>query len=226
MLPRILEAEVMDTAADAADYDAMDFATVNAAFAVEALATFDAATVTVLDIGTGTARIPIAMAERAAAIRITAVDLSEEMLKIGRRNVAAAGLADRIELRRVDAKGMPLADGAFDAVVSNSIVHHIPEPRAFFREAIRLVKPGGRLFVRDLARPADRDTLDRLVATYAATDTPHQRQLFADSLHAALTLDEVRALVGEFGFPPATVTLTSDRHWTWAAESSAVARRA
>ena len=41
--------------------------------------------------------------------------------------------------------------------------------------------------------------------------------MFADSLHAALTLDEVRALVAALGFDPAGVRQTTDRHWTWAA---------
>jgi len=41
--------------------------------------------------------------------------------------------------------------------------------------------------------------------------------MFADSLHAAWTLDEVRGLVTRLGFAPATVHQTSDRHWTWAA---------
>jgi ubiquinone/menaquinone biosynthesis C-methylase UbiE len=217
-IARILEAEVMDTAADAADYDAMDFATVNAAFAVDALDTFDESTLTILDVGTGTARIPIEMAKRSPRLRIIAVDLSAEMLKLARVNVDSAGVSHQVEVQLVDAKRMPFPDGTFDAVVSNSIVHHIPDPASFFHEVRRLVKPHGRIFVRDLVRPPDRETLDRLVALYAAHDTPHQRQLFADSLHAALTIDEAQAMVAAIGFDPARVTLTSDRHWTWSAK--------
>lgn len=217
-IPRILEAEVMDTAADAADYDAMDFATVNAAFAVDALATFDESTQSILDVGTGTARIPIEMANRSPRLRIVAVDLSAEMLKLANVNIANAGKSHQVEVQLVDAKRMPFPDGHFDAVVSNSIVHHIPDPATFFHEVRRLVKPHGPIFVRDLVRPPDRETLDRLVALYAAHDTPHQRQLFADSLHAALTLDDVQTMVAAIGFDPTSVTLTSDRHWTWSAK--------
>lgn len=220
MLPRILEAEVMDTPADAADYDAMDFTAVNAAFADDCLTAVGRVT-TLLDVGTGTARIPIELAKRSSSLQIIGVDLSDEMLKIGRANIAAAGLADQITLFLVDAKGMPFEDGTFDAVVSNSIVHHIPDPTPCFQEIIRLAKPGGAIFIRDLFRPPDRGTLDQLVATYAGNDTPHQRQLFADSLHAALTVDEVRSIVASFGFDPVTVSATSDRHWTWAAKKPA-----
>ncbi|MFO0936313.1 MAG: class I SAM-dependent methyltransferase [Gemmataceae bacterium] len=219
MLSRILEAEVMDTEADAADYDAMDFSSVNAAFAMDFIVPFSERRGSLIDIGTGTARIPIEIAKRLTDVRITAVDLSSSMLALAKRNVEQAGFADRIELKLVDAKGMPFPDRSFRAVVSNSIVHHIPEPMSFFREAVRLVEPGGLLFVRDLFRPHDRSTLDRLVETYAGQDTPHQRQLFADSLHAALTVDEVRAMVASLGFAPSTVHATSDRHWTWTART-------
>ena len=215
MLLRVLEAEVMESEADAADYDAMDFANVNAAFVSDFLASFAHSPGNILDIGTGTARIPIEMAKRSPNVRIVAVDLSAHMLAVGKRNVERAELTHRISLERVDAKGMPFADGSFGAVVSNSIVHHIPEPSAFFREAVRLVAPGGLLFVRDLFRPSDRATLDRLVEMYAGNETPHQRQLFADSLHAALTVEDVRSLVASLGFSPSTVSATSDRHWTW-----------
>ena len=234
MLLRVLEAEVMESEADAADYDAMDFANVNAAFVSDFLTQFtptfrhsDSPTfgLSLLDIGTGTARIPIEMAKRSPNVRIVAVDLSAHMLAVGKRNVERAELTHRISLERVDAKGMPFADGSFDAVVSNSIVHHIPEPSAFFREAVRLVAPGGLLFVRDLFRPSDRATLDRLVEMYAGNETPHQRQLFADSLHAALTVEDVRSLVASLGFSPSTVSATSDRHWTWIGRKVGVSER-
>jgi ubiquinone/menaquinone biosynthesis C-methylase UbiE len=220
MLPRILEPEVMDTPADAADYDAMDFTAVNAAFADDCLKAVGSVK-TILDVGTGTARIPIELAKRNSTVQILGVDLSEEMLILGRQNVTAAGFADRITLFHVDAKMMPFEDGTFDAVVSNSIVHHIPDPSHCFKEIVRLAKPGGSFFIRDLFRPKEKVTLDQLVEKYAGNDTPHQRQLFADSLHAALTVDEVRSIVASFGFDPATVSATSDRHWTWTAKKPA-----
>jgi hypothetical protein len=101
--------------------------------------------------------------------------------------------------------------------MSNSIVHHIPEPLHAVMEMVRVLARCGRIFVRDLMRPADEPTLDHLVNTYAAGANDHQRQMFAESLHAALTLDETRALVSSLGFPADTVQATSDRHWTWSA---------
>ena len=216
MLDRRLEPEVMDIAAEARDYDAMDHGAVNAAFVGDFLVAWPGGN-PILDLGTGTALIPIELCRRSTAAQIVGVDLAAEMLKVGAANVAAASMVGRIELRQADAKSLPFSDGTFGALMSNSIVHHIPEPRQALADALRVTRPGGLLFLRDLMRPADAETLDRLVDQYAAGANDHQRQMFADSLHAALTLNEIRALVANLGFDPGTVHASSDRHWTWAA---------
>ncbi len=206
----------MDSAADAGDYDAMDHSEVNRIFVADFLAAGPPPG-EILDLGTGTAQIPIELCRQSAAACVLAVDLAESMLELGRRNVAQAGFADRIRLERVDAKGLPYAAGRFAAVMSNSIVHHIPEPLAVLTEAARVLAPGGLLFVRDLLRPVDDATVRHLVDTYAAGANVHQRQLFDDSLRAALSVGEMRALVASLGFSPTSVQATSDRHWTWQA---------
>jgi ubiquinone/menaquinone biosynthesis C-methylase UbiE len=222
MLERILEPEVMDSEAEAHDYDAMDHREVNSRFASDFLTFADAlplvstqARMQLLDVGCGTGQIPLELVRR-RPFQITAIDLAEHMLALGRRNVAAAGVADAITFNRVDARRLPYADGQFDAVISNSIVHHIPAPLEVLREMQRVVRPGGVLFVRDLLRPHDRTTLDRLVGLYVEDGTPLQRKLFRDSLHAALTLEEMRELVRQLELSESAVAVTSDRHWTLA----------
>lgn len=216
MLPRVLETEAMDTAAEAADYDSMDHTEVNRRFVDDLLATGPPPG-EVLDLGTGTAQIPIELARRHTAHRVLAVDLAEHMIALGNQNVQTAGLERVIRLEQIDAKRLPYLDGRFDVVMSNSIVHHIPEPRSVLAEAVRVLRPGGLVFVRDLLRPPDEATVRRLVATYAAGANDHQRQMFDDSLRAAFTLEEIRALVESVGFPENSVQQTSDRHWTWSA---------
>jgi SAM-dependent methyltransferase len=112
---------------------------------------------------------------------------------------------------------LPFDSGSYQVVISNSIVHHIPEPREVLAEAVRVTAMGGLLFHRDLCRPDTEQELDRIVETYAGGANAYQRRLFADSLHAALTVEEVRRIVAEFGFAPETVYKSSDRHWTWIA---------
>lgn len=216
MIPRTLEPEAMDTPEEAADYDAMDHSTVNARFAAEFLASHGPCKGGwLLDVGTGTARIPIEVCRLDAHARIVAADLSQPMLDVGAVNVDAAGMSDRIRLVKVDAKGFSEPDGSFEAVISNSIVHHIPEPRSAMTQMSRLVAPGGTLFCRDLARPDSVAEVERLVDLYAKGETDAARALFEASLHAALTLKEVRAIVESLGLPTEGVTMTSDRHWTW-----------
>ncbi len=219
MLPRTLEPEVMDSLAEAVDYDSMDHAQVNRLFANDFLAMapdrlLGRATCRVLDVGTGTAQIPVEIARRRNDLRITAIDLAGHMLQVAQRNVIAAALTPQIRLEQVDAKALPYADADFDAVISNSILHHIPEPRLAFREMVRVLRNGGGLFVRDLLRPPDHDRLEQLVTTYAGHANDHQRQMFHDSLNAALALDEVRDLLKDAGLPADWASQTSDRHWT------------
>jgi len=226
VLPRTLEPEVMDTEQEARDYDAMDHGEVNARFCDDLLAfSFEAPLDRVLDVGTGPGLIPIELCRRAPQVVVDAVDLAAHMLALADRNVARAGLVGRVRLARVDAKATGWPDGAFDAVLSNSIVHHIPEPAGVLREMWRLVRKGGALFVRDLERPGSAARVSELVETYAPIPEAsaevramHERQraLFAASLHAALTSDEVRAMVQSLGMPGTAVSTTSDRHWTLA----------
>lgn len=216
MLSRVLEPEVMDSAAEAHDYDAMDHSAVNRVFVADFLAVWDGH-IPVLDVGTGTAQIPIELCRQTTRAEVVGIDLAEHMLAVGRDNVRRAGLEQRLRLERVDAKQMPYADAAFAAVVSNSIIHHIPEPRQVMAEMLRVLRPGGTLLVRDLLRPANASALQHIVQTYAGAANAHQQQMFAESLHAALTLAEVRELVVSFGWDAAQVQQTTDRHWTWSA---------
>jgi ubiquinone/menaquinone biosynthesis C-methylase UbiE len=213
MLPRVLEPEVMDTAEEARDYDAMDHALVNRVFVADFLAAWDGRG-PVLDLGTGTAQIPIELCRQSPAAEVVAADAAEHMLAVARDNVRRAGLEARVRLECCDAKRLPFADGAFAAVMSNSIVHHIPEPVQVLSEAVRVTCPGGLLFFRDLLRPEDDADVRHLVDTYAAGANDNQRQMFEDSLRAALTVAEVQALAAAVGLDPDSVRRTTDRHWT------------
>lgn len=219
MLQRVLEPEVMDSVEEARDYDAMDHSTVNRVFVADFLAVWDGVG-PILDVGTGTAQIPIELCGKHGGAEVTAIDLAEHMLALGRENVRRAGFASRIKPERRDAKRLPYADGAFGAVISNSIVHHIPKPAGVLAEMVRVVRPGGCIFVRDLLRPGDAAAVRHLVSTYAGEANAHQQKMFDDSLRAALSLEEVRALVSALHLDPAHVQQTSDRHWTWATRRS------
>ena len=212
-MKRILEPEVMDTCEEAEAYDAMDHTAVNIAF-VERVVELGANQGHFLDLGTGPAQIPILLAQRCPKIRITGIDLSVNMLTLGEQHVAEAGLADRIALEYVDAKDLPYPDQSFDGVISNSIIHHLPDPLTAFREISRVVRPDGLILIRDLMRPDTPQAAQALVDCYAADDTPYQKKLFYDSFLAALTIPEIEVMLAQTGLTDAIVVQSSDRHWS------------
>jgi ubiquinone/menaquinone biosynthesis C-methylase UbiE len=214
-LDRVLEPEVMDSEEEARDYDLMDHAAVNAAFCDDLLALAPDLS-SALDLGTGTALIPIEICRREGDARIVAIDLAPSMIALAKKNVERAGFASAISIELVDAKSMPYRDGAFRCAISNSILHHIPDPMPALREALRVTQPGGWLFIRDLLRPDNDEQVSALVDAYARGASERQRLLFDASLRAAFTLSELRDLAARLGIPERALRQTSDRHWTLA----------
>jgi len=213
MIERIPEVEVMDTWEEASEYDGMDFTQVNQEFAELAIE-LGPETGLILDAGTGTARIPILIAQLRSKWQITGIDLSANMLFIGNQNIEQAGLQEQVKLEQVDAKQLPYGDATFDLVISNSIVHHLPDPLLFFQEMQRVLKPQGGIFLRDLTRPSSETELNSLVEQYAGDSNDHQQKLFRDSLQAAYTLDEIINLIESVGLNNIRIYQSSDRHWT------------
>ncbi|MHC4515833.1 MAG: class I SAM-dependent methyltransferase, partial [Planctomycetota bacterium] len=126
-MERILEPEYMDTEEEAQSYEAMDHAEANESVSSRFLELGGGDGLT-LDIGTGPGDIPILLARRKPAGRYVAVDAAAEMLRLAKAKVSDSGLTERIVLHQVDAKQLPYPTHSFDAVFSNTILHHIPTP--------------------------------------------------------------------------------------------------
>src|SRR6185295_11859426 len=186
-MERILEPELMDDADEAREYDAMDHREPNGAF-VARLCDLGADG-RMLDLGTGPGHIPILVCERIAGAHIVGVDLARSMLAIALDRRESSPHRDRLEFRHADVKQLPFENASFDAVFSNTIMHHLPDPRRYLYEAWRVLRPGGALLIRDLFRPADEAALEGLVALHAAEATEAQRGMLRASLQAALTPD-------------------------------------
>jgi ubiquinone/menaquinone biosynthesis C-methylase UbiE len=213
-IPRILESEYMDDPQEATLYDAMDHDHVNRLFVGDLLAAGKVGP-RVIDLGTGTARIPIILCGQVDDVRVMAIDAALHMLDIAMRNVDVAGLRDRIQLDKADVKSLAdYDDGICDCVISNTLLHHLPEPIAALRQAARIVRRGGRIFIRDLMRPPAVEDVERLTQLHANGASVEAQQLLRQSLHAALTLDEAKQMAEDCGIDPAAVCATSDRHWT------------
>lgn len=222
-LARVLEAELMDTPQLAMEYDSMDHSAANGSFVADLLAAGGRGDL--LDLGTGTAQIPVELCRQGFEGRIMAADLSIYMLDMARLNIEIASVIDRVQLAQIDAKNMPFADAYFDCVACNGTLHHFAEPLAVLQGCLRVLRPGGLLFCRDLLRPDSDETLQQLVETYAGSANETQRKMFEDSLRAALTLDEIRELVTQLGYPADSIQATSDRHWTWSVTKPGASER-
>ena len=215
-IPRILEPEVMSGEDEASEYDEMDFSATDQLFA-ERAAQLVKPGARIVDLGSGNAKIPLAIAGLVAndGVCVSAVEMSASMLGVAARKREQAGVnPQHLQLILADAKQVPLNDGSAGLVVSNSLIHHIPEPRDVFREVGRLAGARGAILIRDLVRPESQSELQRLVDTYSVGWSKLQSRLFADSLHAALTVEEVREMLRDCGIEGVTVSRITDRHWS------------
>jgi ubiquinone/menaquinone biosynthesis C-methylase UbiE len=211
---RVLEPELMTDPDQATAYAAADFAAVNQGFVDRFRALFpDFARGRMVDLGCGPADIPIRFCRALPAVTVTGVDGSAAMLAPGRRAVAAAGLAARVTLVRARLPGVDRAPGGFHAVVSNSLVHHMPHPDVFWSEVARLGRAGAPALIMDLHRPDSTARARAIVETYSMDEPEVLRRDFFHSLCAAFTLDEIRAQIAKAGLDRLRCEVASDRHW-------------
>jgi ArsR family transcriptional regulator len=121
-------------------------------FHLSAVAAFADSSWVIGDLGCGTGPVALALAPFVA--RVVAVDGSAAMLQAARRRLQ--GL-DNIDLRRGELEALPIDDTRLDAAVLMLVLHHVPEPSRALAEAVRVLKPGGRLLLVDML-PHDRES--------------------------------------------------------------------
>ncbi len=181
----------MEDDAQAEAYAHADFGAANAAFVERFVDTFpelDAGSI--VDLGCGPADIPMRIARRLKHVYVTGVDGSAAMLAQGRAMLD--DLANRIELVEGTLPGVEVKS-PFDAVISNSLLHHLHDPDVLWREVARLGGPGAAVLVADLFRPESEAEVLRLLEQYAADEPEVLRTDFYNSLHAAFTIEEIEA---------------------------------
>jgi len=215
-MERVLEPELM-CSENAAAYANAALGPANVEFCIELVATFpEIATpkpLKLLDAGCGPGDIGIWLAQRGAGLSVTLLDASRDMLDFAARRVADAGLGERVDIRQAYVPDAVLEPASFDYVISNTFVHHVPEPRVFWPWARRLLKPDGGLFVRDLRRPSTPAERDALVELHAGDAEPLHKEDYRASLSAALTPAEVEADLNAAELSTLEVLPLLDRYW-------------
>ncbi len=147
-----------------------------------------------LDVGTGPGGIPLKIARRAPKLRVVGVDRSLRMVDQANRAARAEKLQGRASFLLADGGSLGFRDGFFDVVISNSLLHHLPEPVAAFNEMARVAKPDGLVLLRDLRRPS-RPALTWHIRWHGRHYTGTMRKLYEDSVRAAYTAEELEALL-------------------------------
>ena len=212
-MDRILELELMDDPAQAAAYAAADFSQENQGFVDRFGEYFPGfSSGRVLDVGCGPADIPIRFARRYPSCHVTAMDASLPMFKLAEQAVSQAGLNDRVTLRCERFDDVPGAN-VFDAVLSNSLLHHLPNPLQFWNKLRQLVKPGAPVLVMDLLRPDSPEEAQAIVDRYAAGAPAILRRDFFNSLMAAFTEDEITTQLARLNLTRLLIDVIDDRHW-------------
>jgi len=212
-MKRTLEPELMDDPEQALAYARADFEKENQGFIDRFRAYFPEFTEGhILDLGCGPGDIPVRFARALPRCRITGVDASEPMIGLAGAAVKQAGLVDRIACRCERFQVVSLAEPA-DAAVSNSLLHHVPNPLQLWYRLRQVVKSGSPVLVMDLLRPDSPEEARAIVDRYAAQEPEILRRDFYRSLLASFTEDEVAAQLAEMNMSRLMIDVVDDRHW-------------
>jgi SAM-dependent methyltransferase len=144
----------------------------------------------VLDIGSGAGGADITLVRDHGACSVVGVDVQREFVELAAERAVAAGLGDRISYRLIDPGPLPFADASFDLVFSKDAIIHVQEKESLYREAFRVLRPGGRLLVGDWLRG------------YGDALTPHVEAFVESAGHGftMVTLGHIEAIVKRAGF--------------------------
>jgi trans-aconitate methyltransferase len=212
-MQRVPEPELMDAPEQARAYAEADFSEPNALFVAQALSHLGTTgSGRLLDLGCGPGDICLRFARALPDWHITGLDAGPNMLALARAALEATDLAQRVEFVQAQLPAHSL-DPGFDAIVSNSLLHHLPDPMILWQAVADLAAPGAFVQVMDLHRPGDRRAAATLVEQHAAGEPEILREDFYNSLLAAWTVDEVSEQLRHAGLASLVLSRPTERHW-------------
>ena len=213
-MKRIPEPELMNEAEQAAAYAGADFEEPHARFIEVFRETFPNEEIegTVLDLGCGPGDITIRFVRAFPGCTLHGVDGAVAMLDHGRSRLVREDLVGRVDLIEAYLPGAALPLESYDAVISNSLLHHLHDPMVLWDTVNQYAKSDAPVFIMDLLRPSSREQALALVDEYAANEPEILRHDFFHSLLAAYRVDEVSGQLRMAGLDGLVVRQISDRH--------------
>ena len=166
----------------------------------------------VLDLGCGPGDIIIRFAKHFPDSHMLAIDGADAMLALGQKAIEAAGLTNNITLQKAYLPTDSLPEKDYQAIISNSLLHHLKDPQVLWQTIKRYVKPGTRVFVMDLMRPRSESAAKDLVEEYSGNEPEILKHDFYHSLLAAYTVGEVEEQLEREALLEFSVKPVSDRH--------------
>ena len=214
MMQRLPEPELMDDSAQVIAYANADFEAAHSAIAKDFSRVFPYIKTldTVLDLGCGPADIAIRFARMFSSCKIDAIDGARNMLKQAQKFIARESLEDRIALHQYCLPNCELPSKNYDAIVSNSLLHHLHEPQHLWSTIRKYASKETAIFICDLLRPTSSQSADQLVEQYANDEPEILRNDFYNSLLAAFTPDEVDTQLNKANLHGLHLEQISDRH--------------
>ncbi|CAK6692721.1 Trans-aconitate 2-methyltransferase [Synechococcus sp. CBW1107] len=218
-MPRRPEPELMDEPAQATAYAAADFAATDKLVVdrfAEILATLTPGRCPglLVDLGCGPGNISVLLAEQYPKARVVGIDGAEAMLAIARERLGRFG--ETLEFRQLllPCDGLDSGDlgGACDAVLSNSLLHHLHDPAVLWHTVRQLAAPGATLYIKDLRRPDSAAAAEDLLQRHLGQAPAILQRDYLASLHAAFRPEEVEAQLLQAGLSGLRVAPVDDRY--------------
>ena len=166
----------------------------------------------VLDLGCGSCDITRQFAKAYKDASFHAVDGSALMLKYGKELNDKENLSHRIKLIETCLPKMDSSQQLYHLIISNSLLHHLHSPNTLWETIQQHAKPYAHVFVMDLIRPVDEQTVAYLTNEYAANEPEILKSDFENSLRAAFTVKEVRQQLDEMSWSNLRVEEISNCH--------------